>query len=106
MSIVLSGLRAEQSLASYLRLQRNMSIGSKPPEPHPPAEPAMSISDLLPTDLEATWAGFVEEPLAGEMKSLSWRRPKMSRSPNHRRKPAIPGQPTWVWVTGEVSGQT
>jgi len=44
---------------------------SKPLEPHPPAEPAMSISDLLPTDLEATWAGFVEEPLAGEMKSLA-----------------------------------
>jgi hypothetical protein len=31
----------------------------------------LSISDLLPTDLEATWAGFVEEPLAGEMKSLA-----------------------------------
>ena len=31
----------------------------------------MSISDLLPTDLEATWAGFVEEPLAEEIRSLA-----------------------------------
>jgi hypothetical protein len=44
---------------------------SKPPEPRPPAEPPLSISDLLPTDLEATWAEFVEEPLAGEMVSLA-----------------------------------
>jgi len=44
---------------------------SELPEPRPPAGPAMSISDLLGTDLEATWAGLVEEPLAGEMKSLA-----------------------------------
>jgi hypothetical protein len=31
----------------------------------------MSISDLLETNLEATWVGLVEEPLSGEMKSLT-----------------------------------
>jgi len=44
---------------------------SKSPVQTPPPEPPISISDLLPTDLEATWAGIVEEPLAVEMKSLA-----------------------------------
>ncbi|UCF16287.1 MAG: hypothetical protein JSW59_02280 [Phycisphaerales bacterium] len=44
---------------------------SRSPEHKPPTEPVVSISDLLGTDLQATWAGLLEEPLAGEMKSLA-----------------------------------
>ena len=45
---------------------------SRPPE-HPPPEdpPVASISDLVGTDLQSTWPGLLEEPLAGEMKSLA-----------------------------------
>ena len=45
---------------------------SRPPEPKPPAEePFMPISYLQGTDLQASWSGLLEEPLAGEMKSLA-----------------------------------
>ena len=43
----------------------------KPPRPRILKELTMPISDLLETDLSATWAVIVEEPLAGEMKNLA-----------------------------------
>ena len=44
---------------------------SRPPKQRPPEEPEILISDLLQTDLQATWSGLLEEPLTGEMKSLA-----------------------------------
>ena len=45
---------------------------SRPPEPRPPVEePGIPFSDLFVTDLQTTWSGLLEEPLAGEMNSLA-----------------------------------
>jgi len=44
---------------------------SRPPEHQTAEEQAISINDLLGSDLQTTWSGLLEEPLTGEMKNLA-----------------------------------
>jgi hypothetical protein len=55
----------------FLAAAAAVMLMSRPPEQHHPEDPPVSISDLLGTDLQANWAGLLEEPLAGEMKNLA-----------------------------------